>query len=236
MPAKPWGVTALHRAEAAALARFPTMADTFTTETWDSSWRFVRFLGQVWIDAFAGYWVNLPTKAHQRGGVAVAYSSSRTVFEPIGLLTAAMHRRTGTEWERVFGYAADRLARHLADWAPQPHRELTAEERVLFTAILAAVGSPALLAQLAAAHVSPAGDRIRRLHLPSEVPVADFPDGRLPMHATYDEPGTEIPADVQLTVRDGRLTHAELVWYVGDPPRWPPADRVRIVATPLDRR
>jgi len=105
LPAAPWGADALDVAERAALRRFPDR-QVFAPEHQQSAWRYVRFLGQVYVDAFEGRWVALPDQA----GVsqpAVDLPFRQTYREPIADLTAAMARRTGTEWSTAFRYAEE---------------------------------------------------------------------------------------------------------------------------------
>lgn len=115
LPAQPWDGLALDRAEAAALEIFASAQDCFTEATWESSWHFVRFIGQTFVDAFEGHWVNLPGANGGRPQVAVDLPFGSMYVEPIGMLTSAMSRRTGTEWSRVFGYAAEDYATYLEE-------------------------------------------------------------------------------------------------------------------------
>lgn len=108
-----WGETALRIAEARALELFPRKEVVFDDSHWASAWRFVRFLGQTFIDAFDGGWVNIPGEDGAKGKVVVQLPFRESYLEPINLLTAAMSRRTGEEWARVFGYAEEDHAAYL---------------------------------------------------------------------------------------------------------------------------
>lgn len=114
LPEKPWGQEALRIAEARALEIFPSKAEVFDEEHWDTSWRFVRFIGQTFIDAFDGFWVNLPGEDRARAKVVVQLPFRTMYLEPINLLTAAVSRRTGEEWARVYGYAEEDYAAYRA--------------------------------------------------------------------------------------------------------------------------
>ncbi len=113
LPARPWDAEALDIAEAAALERFSSAADAFTNDKVPVAWQFVRLLGQTFIDAFDGFWVNLPgsEEVSPRVGVNLPYRTMH--IEPIGLLTSAMNRRTGIEWSKVFTYVAEDYAEYL---------------------------------------------------------------------------------------------------------------------------
>jgi len=113
LPARPWDAEALDIAEAAALERFSSAADAFTNDKVPVAWRFVRFLGQTFIDAFDGFWVNLPGSEEVSPPVAVDLPYRTMYIEPIGLLTSAINRRTGIEWSKVFTYAAEDDAEYL---------------------------------------------------------------------------------------------------------------------------
>ncbi len=105
LPARPWGADALRVAEKYALTQIPTKEQTFDEEHQRLAWRLVRFVGQTFVEAFDGTWVNLPAGGSSPARVAVDLPFRRTFFlEPISLLTAAMKRRTGEEWALVFGY------------------------------------------------------------------------------------------------------------------------------------
>ncbi len=107
LPEHPWDRSALDLAESAALEMFESADDAFSPEKSDAAWRFVRFIGQTFIDAFDGHWVNIPaTKGFwQRVGVDLPF---RTMYiEPIGMVRTAMHRREGHSWATIYDYAAE---------------------------------------------------------------------------------------------------------------------------------
>ncbi len=114
LPAPPWDAAVLDRAEAAALEIVASERDCFTEETRVASWHLVRFIGHVLIDAFEGHRVNVPGQGgDRRGSVGVDLPFRTLYIEPIGMLTSAMYRRTGTEWSEVFGYAVRDQAKYL---------------------------------------------------------------------------------------------------------------------------
>jgi len=114
LPERPWGEDALRIAERAALERFDSSSAPFSKDGWESSWRFVRFIGQTFVDAFDGLWVNLPGEDGKPPRVAVTLPFSETYLQPITLLTMAMGRRTGEEWAKVYRYAAEDYEAYLA--------------------------------------------------------------------------------------------------------------------------
>ena len=66
LPERPWDADALRTAERAALEKFDSSSAPFAEDNRESSWRFVRFLGQTFIDLFDGLWVNLSGKTASR--------------------------------------------------------------------------------------------------------------------------------------------------------------------------
>jgi hypothetical protein len=110
LPGRPWDERALDIAEAAALRLFDSPEDTFSDGKAESAWRFVRFIGETFVEAFEGRWVNLPAGKGTRQRVGVELPFRTMYLEPINLLTSAMGRRTGTEWSTVFRYAEEDYA------------------------------------------------------------------------------------------------------------------------------
>jgi len=119
LPERPWGADALRTAERAALEKFDSSSAPFAEDNRESSWRFVRFLGQTFIDAFDGLWVNLPREDGKPPRVAVKLPFRETHLQPITLLTMAMGRRTGEEWAKVYEYAAVDHERWVAETASE---------------------------------------------------------------------------------------------------------------------
>lgn len=110
LPDRPWDDRALDIAEAAALKRFASPEDTFSDGNTAAAWRFVRFIGETFVESFEGTWVNLPASKGQRQRVGVELPFRTMYLEPISLLTSAMGRRTGVEWSTVYRYAAEDYA------------------------------------------------------------------------------------------------------------------------------
>jgi hypothetical protein len=107
LPPRPWGADALRIAERRALDLVARKEETFDEAHQEMSWRIVRFLGQTFVEAFEGRWVNVPPMGSASAEIAVELPFRNFYIEPMSLLTAAMKRRTGEEWARVFGYAEE---------------------------------------------------------------------------------------------------------------------------------
>ncbi len=113
IPERSWDGSALDLAESVALELFASAADAFSPEKSDTAWRFVRFIGQTFIDGFEGAWVNIPASKgfRQRLGVDLPF---RTMYiEPIGMLRTAVHGREGHSWATVYDYAAEDYEEYL---------------------------------------------------------------------------------------------------------------------------
>lgn len=188
LPSKPWGEAALRVAEAAALERFGSYTECFTTGHWEASWLFVRFIGQVFIDGCDGSWVNIPAQGKQRAQVAVRVPGMAGLVEPITMLTAAMHRRTGEEWSSVFRYAQQDHAAYLTERATRDARNMSDGERALLHRIVATVGEAALLAQLTQCTVIERSGVLRELLVDTGCPKSDAANGPLPMMGEWVEP------------------------------------------------
>lgn len=104
LPRRPWGADTLRVAEEYALTQVSGKEETFDEEHQGLAWRLVRLVGQTFVEAFDGTWVNLLAEGSSPARVAVDLPFRKMFYpEPITLLTAAMKRRTGEEWALVFG-------------------------------------------------------------------------------------------------------------------------------------
>lgn len=106
----PYSVEGLRKAEAAALKRFANYHTVFDKANRDDADKFIRFLGQAFVEAFGGQWVNLPAdkEAGELAQVAVRLPFRKDGYvTPVTLLTTAVHRRTGQVWSKVFQSAME---------------------------------------------------------------------------------------------------------------------------------
>ncbi|WP_330229018.1 hypothetical protein OHA40_23365 [Nocardia sp. NBC_00508] len=116
MPESPWTAEGLRHAEAVALRIFPTMESVDLPENRHLADQFHRYLGEVFRRNFEGEWYNVPEHddpQRTRGfGPVVRRPFNELYFTVVSQLTAAMYRRTGTEWSRIFEFSAE----DYADW------------------------------------------------------------------------------------------------------------------------
>ncbi|GAB2675845.1 hypothetical protein [Nocardia goodfellowii] len=114
MPADPWSPEGLDHAEAAALRRFPDMESVELPKNRDIADQFHRYVGETFRRNFGGKWYNVPSfddEQRSRGfGPIIRDEFSAEYLDVITLLTASMHRRTGSEWSRIFGFVAQEYA------------------------------------------------------------------------------------------------------------------------------
>ncbi|WP_433577533.1 hypothetical protein [Nocardia brasiliensis] len=122
MPDDPWTVEGLSCAERAALELFADADAAEAAEQRGMVDRFARFVGEVFRRNFEGRWYN-NTDADDQGrgfGPALREGYNPAYLEPVRLVFAALDRRTGSEWARVFGYSEKRYAEWVATGRPQP--------------------------------------------------------------------------------------------------------------------
>ncbi|WP_406267329.1 hypothetical protein OH799_22125 [Nocardia sp. NBC_00881] len=101
----------MDHAEAAALLIFPTMESVDLPENREIADQFHRYIGEVFRRNFEGEWYNVPEcddpqRTHGFGPV-VRRPFNELYLTVISQLTTAMHRRTGTEWSRIFEFSAE---------------------------------------------------------------------------------------------------------------------------------
>lgn len=71
LPTRPWGAHALRVAEEYALTQISSKEETFDEAHQRPVWRLVRLIGQTFVEAFDGTWVNLPAEGSSPARVAV---------------------------------------------------------------------------------------------------------------------------------------------------------------------
>lgn len=115
MPTDPWSMDGLGHAEQAALIIFPSMDSVLAPENRELADRFQRFIGETYVRRFEGEWMNVPGNSdHMARGFepAVRQPFSDMYLTVVTQLTAAMHRRSGNQWARVYS----RSAATYAEW------------------------------------------------------------------------------------------------------------------------
>ena len=117
----PFSADGLHVAEARALERYGSIAEFKAPENAVLADKYIRYLGEVMVRNFGARWVNI---LHQRHGMvaSVEYPYPAMYFEPQFMITASLHRRTGEEWARVFGYQRESYAEWTKDVVPPATR------------------------------------------------------------------------------------------------------------------
>ncbi|WP_433662065.1 hypothetical protein ACQPW1_07890 [Nocardia sp. CA-128927] len=115
LPENPWTAEGLQHAEAAALKLFPDWETVPLPENRDVADQFSRYVGEVFRRNFEGIWRNEPSFDSRRNplgfGPVIHTPENPEYLDVVNLLTAAMHRRTGNEWSRIFGYSTDGFAK-----------------------------------------------------------------------------------------------------------------------------
>lgn len=99
----PFSADGLLAAERSALERFGSISEFEDPANEVIADKYIRYFGDTFVRNFGARWVNIlqPTQ----GLVAsVEYPYPTIYLAPRFLTTAALHRRTGTEWAEVFGY------------------------------------------------------------------------------------------------------------------------------------
>ncbi|WP_280361289.1 hypothetical protein [Nocardia wallacei] len=106
MPADLWSSTGLQHAEHALLQRFPGTAVEAGDEVLT---RFGCYLGEVFVRALQGFWLNDPFPyASPRATVRFVYTDARiAVYDEVVL---ALHHRTGTRWSDLHTALSARCA------------------------------------------------------------------------------------------------------------------------------
>lgn len=126
MPADPWSADGLRRAESRALDVFQTGDAVMLPENRELVDRFHRYVGQVFVRRFEGTWLNIldnPDYLDRGFEPVVQIPFTDMHFAVVPQLTAAMSRRTGEHWARIYGYSEEDYAAWqaagrppLADW------------------------------------------------------------------------------------------------------------------------
>lgn len=78
----------------------------------------------------------------------------------------------------------------------------------------------------------PCGCPSIELRAPSDAPTAIWSSGRAPCLGELIQTADELPAQIVLFVKNGRMTYLEYIWY-GDtrPSHWPPIERLEVSIT-----
>ncbi len=103
LPAEPFTEAGLLVAESDALARYQNSAEALNDRNREMSDKFMRFIGEVFVQQLGGSWTNRPLHDDGSAYLGIRFPWRDETLTIPTLYTSALARRSGRQWAKVLG-------------------------------------------------------------------------------------------------------------------------------------